>query len=144
MAINCYGYTKKWILNTRRSCMLPKRYYFAFISHVDCCYAAATVQTSPYPIISTVVKIPSQATVQPIALQNEWLNNNVRQYGKWIWIANLSLLQHTKTYQNNTYLLIPKSDCYVVREVIADSKIGSQSFLQTMSYMLAYLKTNKY
>ena len=38
----------------------------------------------------------------------------------------------------------PKSDdCYLVRGVIADSKTSSQLLLQTVSYMLAYLKTNK-
>jgi hypothetical protein len=46
--------------------------------------------------------------------------------------------------QHVTYLLIPKSDCYLVRGVIVDSKISSQLFLQTVSYMLAYLKKNKY
>jgi hypothetical protein len=71
MAINCYGYTKKSILNTRRACMLPKRYYFAFSSRVDCWWAAAMVQTSLYPIISPADRIPSLATVQPIELQNE-------------------------------------------------------------------------
>jgi hypothetical protein len=144
MAINCYGYTKK--INSKHETSLYATQkilfciYFTCRLLLRCCHCINITN----PIISTVVKIPSQATVQPIALQNERLNKNGRQYGEWIWIANLSLLQHTKTYQSNTYLLIPKSDCFLVRGVIADSKISSRLFLQSVWYMLVYLKTNKY